>query len=271
MKREITTRKQSEFKGPVPPKSVEREFSEVSEYMIDQMGKQFKNQVLLELNKGTIEKFTDSQAGNFATIYLKLANQVKRKILKRFSNDRLNKVSKKYTGKVNKTNSADFYSRVESKSGISKKLLEETEGLTSTINAYQLETTQWIQKLRDDTLQEWTAATLRSMSNGDGLDDILSQFDGMREKRKNHAKMVARTQITSFNSLASKARAQNLGITKAIWVTSHDERVRESHRARNGKEFDVSEGLYSSTDGKTLLPGTDYQCRCDYRFIIPEE
>ena len=24
------------------------------------------------------------------------------------------------------------------------------------------------------------------------------------------------------------------------------------------------------SDGKTLLPGTDYQCRCDYRLLIPE-
>jgi hypothetical protein len=23
-------------------------------------------------------------------------------------------------------------------------------------------------------------------------------------------------------------------------------------------------------DGKTLMPGTDYQCRCDYEMIIPE-
>ena len=108
------------------------------------------------------------------------------------------------------------------------------------------------------------------MAEGESLESILSKFDGMIEKRKGHAKMVARTQITTFNSLTTKARAKNLGIDTAVWLTSEDERVRPAHAARNGKEFTLSDGLHSSIDGKTLLPGVDYQCRCDYRLIIPK-
>jgi SPP1 gp7 family putative phage head morphogenesis protein len=92
----------------------------------------------------------------------------------------------------------------------------------------------------------------------------------MVEQRKGHAKMIARTQISTINSLTSKIRAQNLGITKAIWVSARDERTRASHASRDGKEFELSEGLYDSIDGKTLLPGIDFQCRCDYILKIPE-
>jgi len=87
--------------------------------------------------------------------------------------------------------------------------------LTSQIKAYQLETMQWIKKMRDDTLQQWTSQTLRQMAEGKGLPEILSEFDGMVEQRKGHAKMIARTQISTFNSLTSKARAQNLGINES--------------------------------------------------------
>jgi len=82
--------------------------------------------------------------------------------------------------------------------------------------------------------------------------------------------MIARTQISTFNSLTSKARAQNLGITTAIWKASSDERVRPCHQARDGKEYLLSEGLYSSCDGKTLQAGTDYNCRCTAIMKIPE-
>jgi uncharacterized protein with gpF-like domain len=110
---------------------------------------------------------------------------------------------------------------------------------------------------------------------------VLEQYSGMVEKRKNHAKFTARNQIANYNSLVTKARAQNLGITSARWVTAHDERVRGNpsgkypnatpdHFWAEGKEFDLSIGL-KFPSGKTLLPGVDYQCRCTYELIIPAD
>jgi SPP1 gp7 family putative phage head morphogenesis protein len=207
--------------------------------------------------------------GNFANIFLSQAERVRKKLLKQFDDKRIKQFSGKYTGKVNDRNKKAFYSRIEKTVGISRAELEATEGLTATINAYNLETAQWVKKMRDETLQLWTSSTLRQMAEGKGLPEILSQFDDMVEKRKGHAKMVARTQISTFNSLTTKARASNLGIQKAKWVTASDERTRPCHKARDGKEFDLGEGLYSSCDSKTLLPGVDYNCRCDYEMIIP--
>jgi len=117
----------------------------------------------------------------------------------------------------------------------------------------------------------YTANSLRAMTQGSSLAEIMEQFDGLVEKRKNHAKFTARNQIANFNSITTKLRAQNLGITRARWITSHDERVRPCHDVRNGKEFDLDKGLYSSCDGEWLLPGVDYQCRCDYELIIPAD
>ena len=271
MKREVAAPKGATIKAPEPPKSEIREFGNAIEYMVDQMAQRWRTQIFKELNQDTIEKFTDAkQSGNFAKVFLTMAARVQRKLLKQFDGERLDKMVDKYTGKVDKRNKAEFYRRAEKSIGISREELEATEGLTSQINAYQLETMQWVKKMRDDTLQQWTSNTLRQMAEGKGLPEILKQFDGMVEQRKGHAKMVARTQISTFNSLTSKIRAQNLGIKKAIWVSSRDERVRDSHQARDGKEFDLNEGLYSASDGKTLLPGTDYRCRCTAIMVIPE-
>lgn len=276
MKREVSSPKGAEVKAPEAPRTEIRQFGNAIEYMVEQMAKRWRHQVFEELNQTTIKKFADAvavqdanQVGNFARVFLTMAERVRKKLIKQFDDERLEKLAKQYTGKVNRRNQNEFYRRMEKRVGISRQELEATEGLTFQINAYQLETFQWIRKMRDDTMQEWTSQTLRQMAEGKNLEEILGQFDGMVEKRKNHAKMVARTQISTFNSLTSKVRAQNLGITKAVWVTSQDERVRPCHQVRNGKEFDLSEGLYASCDNKTLLPGVDYNCRCDYRMVIP--
>ena len=271
MKREVKSPNGAKIKAPEPPKSEIRQFGNAIEYMVDQMAQRWRTQIFKELNQDTIEKFTDAaQVGNFAKVFLAMSARVRRKLLKQFDDKRIEKLAKKFTGKVDKRNKAEFYRRAEETIGISREELEATEGLTSQINAYQLETMQWVKKMRDDTLQQWTSNTLRQMAEGKGLPEILKQFDGMVEQRKGHAKMIARTQISTFNSLTSKARAQNLGITKAVWKTAADERVRTCHQVRDGKEYLLSEGLYSSCDGKTLQAGTDYNCRCTAIMIIPE-
>lgn len=271
MKRQLKANKPIPIKAPGAPRAQERELSEAAVYMVEQISQRFRNQVFGELNKSTVEKFADAQRGNYAKVYLTLARRVQRKLLRQFDDDRIEELVKRVLGKVNNRNRSELYQKVEKRIGINSTELTQTEGLMADINALNLETAQWVKKLRDETLEMYTANSLRAMTQGSSLSDIMAQFDGMVEKRKNHAKFTARNQIANFNSITTKLRAQNLGITRARWITSRDERVRECHKQRNDKEFDLDKGLYSSCDGQWLLPGVDYQCRCDYELIIPED
>ena len=258
-------------KMPQSPKRLEREYAEFTGYMIEQIAQRFRNQVLLALKSGTVAKFADApaQVGNYAVVMKTLANRVQRKLLKQFSNSRIKDQTTSTLGKVNKYNQAGTYGPIETGLGLNVTQLIASEALNPAINALVMETSQWSEKLRDDVLEFFTANTLRAMTLGKSLDDIISEFDMTASKRKNHAKFVARNQVANFNGLTTKIRHQKLGITTGIWVTSRDERVRECHQVRDGKEFDLAKGLYSSCDGKSLFPGTDYQCRCTYRAILP--
>lgn len=285
MKRNLTAEEPTEVAGPDPLKTVERQFGEAMESMVDVMSRIYRNQALKGLDKETVKKFEDAplhaddvallnqyqfQDANFAREFLTQARRITRKLKQRFSFSRLEKLASQQLDKVDKRGREQFYSRVADVVGIDPKRLANEEGLQARTNAMMLETAKWAEKLRDETLEMYTANSLRAMAEGKTLDDVVSQFDGMQEKRKNHAKMVARTQVATFNSLMTKARAENLGITKAVWKTAMDERVRPCHQVRNGKEFDLAEGLYSSCDGKTLLPGNDFSCRCTYLLVIPQ-
>ncbi|MCV0420077.1 MAG: minor capsid protein [Microbacterium sp.] len=218
-----------------------------------------------------ILNFEDAQTGNFAAVFLSLAKKVKRKLLKQFDDDRIEAEMRRQLGRLDKKSRDVFYSRIAAKVGIDVKDLIAREGLKSTTNALMLETAQWVKALRDESLEKFTNNTLFAMTQGESLDTIVGQFSEVVSERKNHARFLARNQVQNYNSVTTKIRAQNLGITKAIWLTAGDERVRPSHEVRDGKEFDLAEGLYSSTDGQYLLPGIDYNCRCTYELIIPAE
>lgn len=270
MKRELTAAKPTPIKAPKSPRGIENELAAVIEFMIAQMAQRFKNQVLGGLHVSTVDKFADAQTGNFASVLLRLSKAAGKSILKQFSNERIDTITQKALGKLDKKSKEEFYKRVAAKTGINVADLIAKEGLKSTTNALVAETSQWIKTLRDDTFQKFTNNTLFAMSQGESLDTIVEQFDGIVSERKNHAKFLARNQVQNYNSITTKIRAQNLGITKAVWETAGDERVRPAHADREGKEFDLAEGLYSADDGLHLLPGTDYNCRCTYTMIIPE-
>ena len=276
MQRKITADSELTFKTPKPSKTIERQFGKAVSSMIAAMGVQFENETLEKLNQKTIEKFEgkqfgDAQTGNYAGIFLNLSKTARKKLLAKFSDDRLKELAKQILSKSDKLSTQQFYANVEKEIGIDTKELIRTEGLKPETNALILETTEWLKVLRDETLQEFTANTLRVMSTGADFETVMNQYRGTVKAKKNHAKFIARNQIQNFNSISTKIKAQNLGVTEAKWLTSEDERVRLCHKVRNGKRFKLSEGLFSSCDGKTLLPGIDFNCRCTYEMIIPEE
>jgi len=52
-------------------------------------------------------------------------------------------------------------------------------------------------------------------------------------------------------------RQKEIGVDSYVWNTAHDERVRDSHREKDGKTF-----KWSEPPADTGHPGEDFQCRC---------
>lgn len=73
---------------------------------------------------------------------------------------------------------------------------------------------------------------------------------------ENHAALIARDQGNKFFGALTTARHTDAGVTRYVWVTSNDERVREEHEERNGEIFSYDD---PPEDGN---PGQPIQCRC---------
>lgn len=73
------------------------------------------------------------------------------------------------------------------------------------------------------------------------------------------ARIFARDQMQRFNKALTITTYESSGATKVKWITSHDVRVRKSHKELDGQVFDIK-ALPSEID--------DYNCRCG---LIPVE
>lgn len=256
------------------PKGYERQFEQLAKRMTREMSQYYANNTLKKLNKGTVEKFDgtqfeDAQIGNYANIFLDLSKKAFRALKKRFSNDRIDREVERILRAMDRTTSESLYNNIGGVVGIDSATISKQAGVGPQINALIAESQEWIKRLRDENLALFQNATLRTMALGEGMSEIINQYNDLTKERVNRASFTARQQAATFNNMSQRVRAQKLGITEGVWETSKDERVRPSHRDRQGKTYEVQVGLYSSVDQKTLKTGEDWNCRCVTRFIIP--
>lgn len=181
---------------------------------------------------------------------------------------RTEQIASNVTEQVNRANRQKFMSQVNQATGIDIETLVREENLTEIVALQRQKQKILIKSIPEEFLKSVEVVVTNGLANGLRPEEIARQLKGIKGisstfgKLENRVKMIARNEIATMNGNLTKARAQNAGITKAIWVTSRDERVRDCHRVRDGKEFELSKGLYSACDGKTLLPGQDFNCRC---------
>jgi SPP1 gp7 family putative phage head morphogenesis protein len=74
---------------------------------------------------------------------------------------------------------------------------------------------------------------------------------------KRHARLITRDQVSKFNGKLNELRMTESGITHYTWSTSGDEKVRKTHKSKNGKVF-----AWNKPPADTGHPGFDVQCRC---------
>ncbi len=112
---------------------------------------------------------------------------------------------------------------------------------------------------------------MQGVKNGRDLRYISTSLQEQLGVSQRKAELIARDQSNKANFIISRARTLETGITRAIWVHIPGKKTsRETHRAMNGQEFDLREGLYDPAVNKKIFPGELINCNCTYRIIIPD-
>ena len=268
-------RKKFEIKAYRRTENFEAELENFLSFMSQEVGNRYKNQVLNKMNVSTVNKFQDAQTGNFGVVFNALSKVAIKMLLKQFSNKRIEKYIKALYARVNTANQKDIYKAIQGDLGVNVLDIIKTDGLNGFINANSLKTLLQIQATRDKAIEDMSTNLLRLMVSGQSLDTLYEEVENVTGKNKTKSTLVARQELTVFNSQLNKKRALNLGFSQRKWNavggTSENDRTRKCHTARHGKFYPVDGKLYSSCDGKSLEVGEAIQCRCWDTFVMDLE
>lgn len=107
------------------------------------------------------------------------------------------------------------------------------------------------------------------VQSGTRARDLARQITGLTQgtelsKTRNRSALIARDQTLTHSAQLSRARQRSSGITKFIWRTVGDGRVRDLHEDRDGVEYTWADGA----GAQDTYPGDGVQCRCSSEPIL---
>lgn len=159
---------------------------------------------------------------------------------------------------------------------ISKDLtIKPTEQLKQTIDAAAQEAAGLIRRVPVDYLPMVQGDTMRSITTGNGLEDLVPALEKRNVKVKNWATNVAKDQTRKIYNNVNKVRMQDAGIKKFEWIHSGgSNKPRPLHidaapGGLNGGIFSFNDlPIIDDSTGERGIPGQLPYCGCTMRPII---
>jgi SPP1 gp7 family putative phage head morphogenesis protein len=127
-----------------------------------------------------------------------------------------------------------------------------------------------IRSIASQHLSAVEGLVMRSVSEGRDLHTLAKALEDQYGVTKRRAASMARDQNNKATAIIQRTRQQELGIRQAVWMHSGaGKHPRPTHVANNGEKYDVAEGWFDPAIQKRIWPGTEINCRCTNRAVIP--
>jgi tRNA(Glu) U13 pseudouridine synthase TruD len=116
------------------------------------------------------------------------------------------------------------------------------------------------------------APDTRSLSTGTPRQELIATLVNEKNKTKKRAVKIAVQEMSRAHNDIVIQKALDAGLNKGIWIHSHsDKKPRPTHLKADGKEFDLSRGIYDKAEGRYVKPGELYGCTCTFKVIAPKD
>jgi SPP1 gp7 family putative phage head morphogenesis protein len=176
---------------------------------------------------------------------------------------------------ADRTSSANLHESLKTLSGgLSLKTTVLTGPLKEVMKASVTENVKLISSISQDYLTQMTGAVMRSITTGNGLQDLVPFFQRYKGVTIRRARLIANDQTKKVYGNLNAHRMQKLGLDKYEWLhSSGGAEPRELHQHLNGKICSLSDppiiqyakGNQPEVRGK---PGDLINCRCTMRPVI---
>lgn len=269
-------KKPPKLKGIKEPKAVEREYIKLLKQLTAELKRDVRENILPLLKDAKLTTdSTDDILIALANLSAKFAN------ITSFANSTSNII----VDKIDKSNKQRFLNSVNQSIGVDLTDIIQEENLSDLVALQKSKNVSLIKSIPQEFIKDIEVIVQNGLADGLRHEAIAKQISGIKDinsvfgKLENRVKLIARNEVSTINSSISKKRSENLGITKGIWRTARDERVRgnpsgkypdskDNHWALEGVEFDLSKGAKDPRSGKMIFPGQPINCRCYFESII---
>lgn len=95
-----------------------------------------------------------------------------------------------------------------------------------------------------------------AVHKGIRVEELRKELETLEGVSYRRAEVIGRDQVGKYNGKMTEIRHEAIGVEWYLWRTSGDGRVRDEHKARDGKRFSFKR---PPKDGN---PGQPVQCRC---------
>ncbi len=129
-----------------------------------------------------------------------------------------------------------------------------------------------IRSIAQEHLSAVEGHVMRSVQVGRNLGSLASALETQFGVTKRRAALIARDQNNKATAVISRVRQQELGIVENVWMHSGGGREPRPTHVRAGREkirYRIAEGWLDPAINKRIWPGTEINCRCVSRPVIP--
>lgn len=184
-------------------------------------------------------------------------SSLKSRIKPIFSGERIRRIAERFVKGINRVNRKNFEQQARVQ-GID--LVKVEPWLDSFLKEHIQNNVRYIKNLEDETYSRIEKIVREHIEKGSTAKVIREAIMEQTDISKSRAQFLAVDQAGTIMAQITAERHQRLGIEKFVWDTSGDERVRDSHRRLDGEVFSYDDP--PEINGRKLLPGEDYRCRC---------
>lgn len=239
------------------PRSPEVKFRRELQLLVKSLENDIKTEIIPILEAYEQEYVSDA--------YASLLEQAFERLRNRYQNvGRLAKtISSEFVGEVDQNNKRRFYTAMNNAIGVDVSSIVANENLSDFLIAKTRENVSLIKSISDEYFKKIETMVFEGTTTGKRSKSLIQEIREVGKVTEKRARVIARDQTSKINSALNQKRQQNLGVEEYIWRTASDDRVRESHKSKNGKTF-----KWSEPPKDTGHPGEDIQCRCIAQPII---
>jgi uncharacterized protein with gpF-like domain len=147
-----------------------------------------------------------------------------------------------------------------------------TPAIRDLMQASIAENVALIKSIPDQYFTQIEGHVMRAAQVGGDMGPLAQVLEHQYGVTRRRAAFIARDQTRKAMAVVERARQEELGITHAYWKHSAGgKHPRPTHvkASRDGVIYDINEGWLDPALGKRIWPGTEPNCRCFCRAVLP--